>query len=131
MIMCNGPVSFKLSIQRLTAQSTMEVELVIAALATKEAVYCADMVGELGVEVQAHPNPHRLHFDPARGREQDLQLACETLGSKALLRSRYNARGQDQHPIHFNRGQYSQHRDEIPQQAPPPVPHRAGNTFNT
>ena len=50
MIMCNGPVSFKVGMQGLTAQSKMEVELVAAALAMKKAVYCAGMMGELGFE---------------------------------------------------------------------------------
>ena len=44
MIMCNGPVSFKESMQGLKAQSTTEAELVAAALAMKKTVYCAGMM---------------------------------------------------------------------------------------
>ena len=44
MMMSNGPVSFKVGLQGITAQSTMEVKLVTAALAMKEAVYCANMM---------------------------------------------------------------------------------------
>ena len=38
MMMCIGPGSFKVGMQGLTAQSTMEAELVAAALATRKAV---------------------------------------------------------------------------------------------
>ena len=44
----NDPVSFKLGLQGLTAQSTMEAELVAAALTMKEAVFCSNMMKELG-----------------------------------------------------------------------------------
>ena len=44
----NGPVSFKVGLQGLTAQSTMEAELVAAALTMKEAVFCSNMMKELG-----------------------------------------------------------------------------------
>lgn len=39
MMMCNGSASFKEGIQVVTVQSTMEAELVAAALATKEALH--------------------------------------------------------------------------------------------
>ena len=48
MMMSNGPVSFKVGLQGITAQSTMEAELVAAALVMKAAVYCANMMQELG-----------------------------------------------------------------------------------
>ena len=44
----NGPISFKVDTQGLTAQSTMEAELVTAALTVKGAVFCSNMVLELG-----------------------------------------------------------------------------------
>ena len=44
----NAPVSFKVGMQGLTGQSTMEAELVPAALAMKEAVFCSNMMKELG-----------------------------------------------------------------------------------
>lgn len=47
MMMCNGPVSFKVSMQGLTAQSTMGAELAARALA-KEAVFRQNMIMELG-----------------------------------------------------------------------------------
>ncbi|CAN0011358.1 unnamed protein product [Sphacelaria rigidula] len=48
VMLSNAPVSFKVGIQGLTAQSTMEAELVAAALAMKEAVLCSNMMMELG-----------------------------------------------------------------------------------
>ena len=44
----NDPISFKVGIQGLTAQSTMEAELMAAALTMKVAVLCSNMMLELG-----------------------------------------------------------------------------------
>ena len=48
IMLSNGPISFKVGIQGLTAQSIMEAELVAAALTMKEAVFCSNMMLELG-----------------------------------------------------------------------------------
>ena len=48
VILSNGPTSFEVDIQGLTAQSTMEVELVAAALTMKESIFCSNMMLELG-----------------------------------------------------------------------------------
>lgn len=48
IMMSRAPVSFKTGPQSLTAMSTMEAELVAAALAMKEAVFCSNMMVELG-----------------------------------------------------------------------------------
>lgn len=61
MMMCNGPVSFKVGMQGLTAQSTMEAELVAGALAMREAVFCQGMMTELGFEEEFKCVP--LHID--------------------------------------------------------------------
>ena len=48
-MLSNGPISFKVGIQGLTAQSTMEAELMAAALTMKEVVvFCSIMMLELG-----------------------------------------------------------------------------------
>ena len=44
----NGPISFKVRLQSLSAQSTMEAELVAAATARKESLFCRNMMMELG-----------------------------------------------------------------------------------
>ena len=44
----DGPVSFKVGSQGLTAQSTMEAELVAAASTMKETVFCSNMMKKLG-----------------------------------------------------------------------------------
>ena len=47
-MLANGPISFKVGLQSLTAQSTMAVELVAAATAMKESLFCRSMMMELG-----------------------------------------------------------------------------------
>ncbi|CAB1099735.1 unnamed protein product [Ectocarpus sp. CCAP 1310/34] len=47
-MLCDAPMAFKSGLQSLTTQSTMEVELVAAALAIKEAVFCSNILTELG-----------------------------------------------------------------------------------
>ena len=48
MMMAKAPVSFKSGLQSLTAMLTMEAELVAAALAIKEELFCTNMMTELG-----------------------------------------------------------------------------------
>ena len=48
VFLANAPVSFKVGLQRLTAPFTTETELLAAALAMKEAVFCCNMMKELG-----------------------------------------------------------------------------------
>ena len=48
IMLSNGPISLKVGIQGLTAQSTMEAELVAVALTMKEAVLSINMMLELG-----------------------------------------------------------------------------------
>ena len=47
-MLANGPISFKVGNQGLAAQSTMEAQLVAAALTMKEVVFCKSMMEELG-----------------------------------------------------------------------------------
>ena len=48
-MLANALISFKVGLQGLTAQSTMEAELVAAAL-IMEAVFCSNMMLELGLD---------------------------------------------------------------------------------
>ena len=50
IMLSNGPITFKVGIQGLILQSTMEAELVVVALTMKEAVFCSNMMLELGFE---------------------------------------------------------------------------------
>ena len=60
--LANAPIIFKAGLQGLTAQSTMEAELMAAALAMKdEAVFCSDMMSELGFGESFGSVP--LHID--------------------------------------------------------------------
>ena len=61
MMMSRAPVSFKSGVQSLTAMSTMEAELVASALAMKEAVFCSNMLTELGFGKEFEQVP--LHID--------------------------------------------------------------------
>ena len=47
-MLANAPLNFKSGLQGPTAMSTMEAELVASALAMKEAVFCSNMLTELG-----------------------------------------------------------------------------------
>ena len=48
MMLAKAPVSFTSNLQSLTAMSTMEAELVASAFAMKEAVFCSNMLTEIG-----------------------------------------------------------------------------------
>ena len=48
MMLANATVSFKSNLHSLTATSTMKAELVASAFAMKEAVFCSNMLTELG-----------------------------------------------------------------------------------
>ena len=48
IVLFNGPINLKVGIQGLTAQYTMETELVAAALTMEEIVFCSNMMRELG-----------------------------------------------------------------------------------
>ena len=50
VMLANAPISFKVAVQGLTAQSTMEAELVMAALTMKKAVFCSKRMLELGFD---------------------------------------------------------------------------------
>ena len=49
-MLANAPISFKVGLQGLAAQFTMEAELVAAALTMKEAAFCSNMMLELGFD---------------------------------------------------------------------------------
>ena len=49
-MLANTPISFKVGLQGLTALSTIKRELVVAALTTKEAVFCSDTILDLSFD---------------------------------------------------------------------------------
>ena len=62
MTVANAPIIFKVELQGMTAQPTMEAELVAAALTMKEeAVFCSNMMSELGFGESFGSVP--LHID--------------------------------------------------------------------
>ena len=50
VLLANAPISFKVALQGPTAQSTIEAKLLAAALAIKEAVFCSNIMVELGFD---------------------------------------------------------------------------------
>ena len=60
-MLSNGPVSSKVGIQGRNAQSTMETELVMATLTVKEAIFCSNMMLELGFKERSGSVP--LYID--------------------------------------------------------------------
>ena len=50
VILANAPIRFKVRLQGLAAQSTIEAELMAATLTIKEAVFCSNMMLELGFD---------------------------------------------------------------------------------
>ena len=53
-------MSFKLGVQSLTAMSTMEADLVACAIAMKEAVFCSNMLTELGFDEEFKQAPLKI-----------------------------------------------------------------------
>ena len=64
MMMCNGPVSFKVGMQGLTVQLTMEAKLMAGALAMRKAVFCQNRMTELGLKEDIKCVP--LHMNTLR-----------------------------------------------------------------
>lgn len=60
-MMYNGPVSFKVGMQELATQSTVEAELVAGALAMRKSVFCQNMLMEPGFKEDSKCVP--LHID--------------------------------------------------------------------
>ena len=66
IMLSNGPISFKVGIQGLTAQSTIEADLVAVALTMKESVFCSNMMLELGFKEGFGSVPATAHTALAR-----------------------------------------------------------------
>ena len=60
MMLSKAPVSFTSGVQGLTAMSTMEAELVASVLAMKEAVFCLNMLTELGFGKEFEQVPRHI-----------------------------------------------------------------------
>ena len=49
-MLANSSITFKMGLQSLNMQSTKEAELVVTALTMKKAVFCSNIMVELGFE---------------------------------------------------------------------------------
>ena len=114
-MLANAPLSFKSGLQGPTAMSTMEAEPVASALAMKEAVFCSNMLTELGFGKEFAQvllfcdntaTPHALG-------NRSFQLENETHLASFLLHPTACDRGKYFHSIHPP----CRHRDQTPEQA--------------
>ena len=89
IMISNGSINFTVGIQGLTAQFTMEAKLVAAALTMKEAVFCSNMMLELGFKEgfgsvllyidsksALHIAGNRPHIKPSREAHRAEVLLC-------------------------------------------------------
>ena len=102
VMLADGPIIFKVDLQRLTAQSTMEAELMVAALTVKEAVFCSNMTVKLGFEKGFSSVPLYLEngstlLYTAGNRTYPPRANLITL---IFFCSRASGGGQDHHPLH-------------------------------
>ena len=126
VMLSKAPISFKSGIQSLTAMSTMEAELVASALTMKEAVFCSNMMTELGFgqPFGASAAIHRQNRHPPRPQESSIQFPNETHCFTVLLRSRASDGRSNLHPLHPYGPSARGHRDQVPEQASSSFPHR-------
>lgn len=97
IMLSNAPMCFKVKLQGLTAQFTMEAELVGAALMMKESVLCSNLTKER----QRTSSVHRQHLGSAHHRQPDLHLSGNARGSEV---QELVKKGQIQHPLREGRG---------------------------
>ena len=103
----DAPTIFKVRLQGLTAQSTMETELVAVALAMKdETVFCSNMMSGLGFGKSFGSVP--LHIDNTSALHIADNRTC-TPRAKHIGRRYYffcarTSGGQGQHPLYQERG---------------------------
>ena len=105
-MVANAPIIFKVELQGLTAQPTMEAELVAVALTMKkETVFCSNIMSELGFGESFGSVP--LHIDNTSA----LHIAGNrTFSSRKAYRAEalfFRARtggGQSRHPLRQERG---------------------------
>ena len=97
VMLVNAPISFKVGLQGLTAQSSMETELVRAALAMKgEAAFCSNMMLELDFDKSFGSVP--LYIDNTLATVPTF-LAQSISHGGIIFRARTGG-GQDQHHLH-------------------------------
>ena len=65
VFLANAPISFKVGLQGLITQSTMEAELEVAALTMKEVAFCLSIIKELGLGTRFESVPLCLDYTSA------------------------------------------------------------------
>lgn len=82
IMICNGRVRFKMGMQELPDQSTMEAELVAGSLATREAAFCQNMMTELGFKEDRKCVP--LYIDNISLLPSVLRFSFPTLSERSF-----------------------------------------------
>ena len=116
VMLANAPISFKVGLQGLTAQSTMEAELVAAALAMKEAVFCSNLTLELGFDKSFGSVP--LYIDNTSALhvagKPYLQSSRRAHRAEVFFSARTGGGGQSQQPLRQERGSGGRLRHQAP-----------------
>ena len=132
VILAKGPISFKLGLQSLTAQSIMEAELVSAA-AMKESLFCRNMMMELGFTegFRSVPvyidNTSALHVAANRTFSPRAKHICPQI----LFRSRASEGRKGHHPFCQDEATTRRFGNESSQKASSSLPHQAHQRFQS
>ena len=126
----DGPVSFKVGLQGLTAQSTMEAELVAAALTMKEAVFCSNMTKELGFGMRFNNVP--VYIDNASTLHVAGNQTYSPRVKHVALRFYFVQELVKEGRISIHYGEPTcWHRYQASQQAQAPVPHQTNRRLQS
>ena len=125
VILANGPISFKEGLQSLTAQSTMEAELVVAATEMKESLFCRNMM-ELGFTEGFWSVS--VYIDSASALQVAGNRTFSPRAKNIALRyfhSRANEGRKSHHPLPQDGAATRRFEIETSQNASSPLPHQA------
>ena len=132
----DGPVSFKVGLQGLTAQSTMEAELVAATLTMKGAMFCYNMMKELGFGTRFDNVPvyidkiSTLHV--AGNHTYSPRVKHVALRFFFVQKLLINSQGRkNQYPLRQDGGSTCSHRYQASQQAQASVPHQTNRRLQS
>ena len=126
VMLANSPISFKVGLQSLTAQSTMEAELVAAATAVKDPFFCRNMMMGLDFteefrSVTAYiDNTSALHVAGNRTfSPRAKHIALRYLFVRELVKE-----GKVTHPLRQDGATTRRFGNETSQKASSPLPHQ-------
>ena len=128
----NGPSSSRVGIQRLTAQSTTDTQLVAAVLTMKEAVFCKSMIQEVGLKDEF--DSVALFIDNTSALYVAENRTYSPLAKGIALRFLHPRAGRghhDHHPLREDARPTWSYWDQIFQQATSPGTNHQSKNFGT